>query len=133
MESGNRTTGNGNKQDWEHGTERLIIKSCVNRKIHARMSNEQTNYCTCDHSDKHKCRHVITRLLQKPHWKYRCKENIYKCNVTPGIFAKFQWTIHTDHKGKNDAHDTKYGLFPAGQIEFFLNQSEDNSKYHKHY
>ena len=133
MESGNRTTGNGDKQDWEHRTECLIIESCVNRKIHARMSNKQTNYCTRNHSDKHKRRHVITRLFQKPHWKYRSKENIYKCNVTPGIFAKFQWTVHTDHKGKNDANDTKYGLFPTGQIEFFLNQSEDNSKYHKHY
>ena len=64
MEAGNSTTGNGDEQDGEHGTQLLIGEAGVNGQIHGGVCNDQTNHSACDHGNKHEGGHVVPGLLQ---------------------------------------------------------------------
>ena len=63
METGNSSAGYGYEKDREHVSELLICEACVHRKVHVRMRNNNTDNSAEDHSCKHECCHVVTRLL----------------------------------------------------------------------
>ena len=63
METGNGSACYGYEKDREHVSKLLICKTCVHWKVHVRMCNNDTDNSAEDHSGKHECCHVVTRLL----------------------------------------------------------------------
>ena len=131
VESGNSSACNGNKQNREQISKIVIMESGVYRQIHVRMCNHNSKSRTDDHTCKHEGSHIITRLFHQPHRKNRCQENISKCDVGPGCFICHHRKVHTDSKSSYGAYQTKYYFFPAAYFALFLDQSEDNCKYHE--
>ena len=128
MESGNSTTGNGDKQDREQISGCRIVESGIHWKVHLRVRNNKSDNSAEDHTGKHKGCHKVTRLHQKPHWKDSGKKDVGKYQISPGCFACYKRYIHADCKGCNSAGKAEYHFFPAFPLQFFLEQSEDNSK-----
>ena len=102
MESGYGAAGNSYEQDREKSSQVFILESCKSRKVHRRMSKDQSQDCSCDHADEHKGRHIISWLHKEPHRKHSCQENIDKCDVDPHFFAK-------DHRKVHSAYKSQYG------------------------
>ena len=70
MESGHGAAGNSYKQDREKCSQIFILESCKSRKIHGRMSKDQSKDRSCDHTDKHKGGHIISWLHKEPHSRH---------------------------------------------------------------
>ena len=87
VEAGDRTAGNGYEQDRKHVSELFICKSCINRQVHGRMCNEQSENSADDHANEHVSGHHITGLFEQPDRKNCCEEDINKGDVSPGIFS----------------------------------------------
>ena len=128
VESGNSTTGNGDKQDREQISGCRIVETGVHWKIHFRVCNNKSDNSAKDHAGKHKGCHKVTRLHQKPHRKDSGKKDVGKYQISPGCFACYKRYIHADCKSCNGACKAEYHFFPAFPLQFFLEQSEDNSK-----
>jgi len=128
VESGNSTTGNGDKQDREQISGCRIVESGIHWKVHLRVRNNKSDNSAEDHTGKHKGCHKVTRLHQKPHWKDSGKKDVGKYQISPGCFACYKRYIHADCKSCNGACKAEYHFFPAFPLQFFLEQSEDNSK-----
>ena len=132
METGNRTTGNGDEQDGEHGAQFLIGETSEDGQIHGGMCDQQTDHGTCDHGHEHEGGHVVTGLLQQPHGQDGCKEDVDEGDVAPCSLAQDDGEVCTDHEGQNDEDDADDALLPAGEAELLLDQAEDDSEHHEH-
>ena len=128
MEAGDRTAGNGYEQDREHVSELFICKSCINRQVHGRMCNEQSENSADDHANEHVSGHHITGLFEQPDRKNCCEEDINKGNVSPGIFSGGDRKSHTDCQSCYGADKTYNGCFPAGKAEFLLQYAKYHSE-----
>ena len=76
MEAGDRTAGNRDEQDGEHGAELLIVETGENGQVHGGVGDQQTDNRTGDHSAEHEGGHVVTGLFQQPHGQDRRKEDV---------------------------------------------------------
>ena len=95
------------------------------------MRKNQSQYSADDHTDKHKCGHIITGLHQEPHRKYRSQEDICKCDVHPHLFSQDHRQIHSAYKRKHRACQAEDHFFPAGQLCLSLDKSENSRKQDK--
>ena len=132
MEAGDRTAGNRDEQDGEHGAELLIVEAGENGQVHGGVGDQQADNRTGDHSAEHEGGHVVTGLFQQPHGQDRRKEDVDEGDVAPGSLAQDDGAVHTDHEGQHDKGDADDGLFPAGEVELLLDQAEDDGEHHEH-
>ena len=132
VEAGDRTAGNRDEQDGEHGAELLIVEAGENGQVHGGVGDQQADNRTGDHSAEHEGGHVVTGLFQQPHGQDRRKEDVDEGDVAPGSLAQDDGAVHTDHEGQHDKGDADDGLFPAGEVELLLDQAEDDGEHHEH-
>ena len=132
MEAGNSTTGNGDEQDGEHGTQLLVGEAGVNGQIHGGVCNDQTNHSACDHGNKHEGGHVVPGLLQQPHGKHGGKEDINEGDIAPCGLAQDDGQICANDKGQHDENDADDAFLPTGEVELLLDQAKDHSEDHEH-
>ena len=132
VEAGNSTTGNGDEQDGEHGTQLLVGEAGVNGQIHGGVCNDQTNHSACDHGNKHEGGHVVPGLLQQPHGKHGGKEDINKGDIAPCGLAQDDGQICANDKRQHDENDADDALLPTGEVELLLDQAKDHSEDHEH-
>ena len=128
MESGNSTTGNGDKQDREQISGCRIVETGVHWKIHFRVCNNKSDNSAKDHAGKHKGCHQVTRFHQKPHRKNGCEENVSEYHVGPVRLGGNERAVHADDESSYRADKSEHGLFPAMELSLFLNQSKYNGK-----
>ena len=132
VEAGDRTTGNGDEQDGEHGAQLLIGEAGEDGQVHGGMCDQQTDHGTCDHGHEHEGGHVVTGLLQQPHGQDGCKEDVDEGDVAPCSLAQDDGEVCTDHERQNDEDDADDALLPAGEVELLLDQAEDDGEHHEH-
>ena len=131
VEAGDRAARHGDEQNREHRAERGVeAREC--RQVHCRVRNQKTDCRAGNHADEHECRHIVARLLEKPHRKNGCKEDVDKRDVAPGRLAVDERTVHADGKGSCDADQTDDGFLPARKVPLLLDQTEDDRKDHEH-
>jgi len=131
VKTGYCSAGYRHKQDRKHISHLLIPESGIYRKIHRRMSHCQPHHCTNDHARKHKGRHVVSGLHQKPHGEHSGHKDISKCQIRPCFLSCCQRKCHTDGKSRCRTGQADSCFFPSRQVKLLLDQSEYHGKYDK--
>ena len=138
METGNSTTGDGNKQCREEIALRALSiddrKTVEGVQLHIRVCYQKTNYCCKDHADKHEGGHIVSRLLQYPHRYDCCDEEISHDDVIPLCSGEIDRCCHTYGKHDDDQCYSDNGANALLHIlELSLNETEyDGNNQEKH-
>ena len=77
MKAGNRTAGNGYKQNREHILS-VYVKACKCLQVTGRIGYKYTDNRTDDHKNEQIAVQIITWLKQCPYRSDTCYQNVYK-------------------------------------------------------
>ena len=132
VEAGNRTAGHRDKQDGEQAAQLLVLEAGKGGQVHGGMGHQQADGRTGNHADEHECGHIVTGLFEQPHGNHGGKEDVDEGDIAPDFLVELQRADHTDGKGGNNAGDADQGFLPAAEIEFSLDQAEEDGKDHEH-